>query len=342
MKEKTLSKKQVKKTSKKNYHNKSFYFMGKIISSIESTGKLPYLDITKQSLNYYVSTLKKNLCIEKIGYGTWKLRKKPWESFLNRKVKKKEMSFKASPKPPNKIFTSSIRGHGLIARMQIPKIPRWDIRQDYLKNKQIPYTSIHKGSNQQIELNGFTIWLCKNTIVFYQKKDNSVFNTSAKEAYKEMIYKFKTTIKRLENLLGISFKINRKHKYTIERKHFGSINNDIALDAHKRQEKYIVKDDEGEWFRTDKSFLVEGETTHKHTSVRDMDRIITPFLNDLKYTYEETGELPKISDIIKILNIIATENKETAAGLNGIVKLMTMNIPKEDNLKETKIKDYFG
>ena len=321
-------------------HEKTFYLMDKIVSSIVETGKLPYLGITKQSLNYYLSTLKQKNIIEKIGYGTWKAYPTVWKAFINKTSKKKYNSFKASANTLTKK-----RGHGLILRLKIPKIKNWQNRSNYLKKKDIQYQEIHKGTNQKLDLKGYTVWLCKNVIVLYQKKDNSVFTDTGKEAEKEMIYDCLNTVRNLGIKLGISFRINKRYIYTIDRIHIADLDNDIAKDAANRKEIYKVKNDKGEtWFQTDKSFGIEGETVHKRTAPQDMDNIIEPFLNDLKMTYEKTQELPKFSDILKALNTLTNEARESAAGLNSVIQILKLTLPKpqEQPPQDDSMKDYFG
>lgn len=106
--------KEVKTSSMGGLKRVDFYLS--IIDSIKKGYKLPNLPISKQNMNYYISKLKKEGIIKRIGYGTWELT----GDYTPKQVKKK---VKITSTHTKKLFTFSdddTRGHAFIFRFKLP------------------------------------------------------------------------------------------------------------------------------------------------------------------------------------------------------------------------------
>lgn len=290
----------------KRSKNKNFYLT--IIESVKTSGKLPSLNISKQALNYYVSRLKKEGYIRRISYGVWRLEKE---------VKEVKIAPKDTQPPLYKgaTFTSSalsrqdkyIRGHGFILKFKIPKVKRWAEREKYLKSKNINYDTLGFGGlTQQITFKGFKVWLATESIIIYTPRNVNYFDFSAKGSRRQAIKALLGLFQGLEKLLNVDLRFNDGYHFTVARQHYAKINDFFAEYMNKKGEKLSVRNGGGLWFIIDNSFnLNEAETVHKDTASRDMDEIISPFLNDLKAHHDKTGEVMTFSKILELFSGVA-------------------------------------
>jgi len=292
---------QVKKSTEK----KDFYLT--IISSIKSNGKLPdikLLNTSKQNLNYYVKQLKIDGIIQKKGYGVWEIDKDKAEQFLF--LRKQQVKKLTAIGQKLKTFTSikrKIRGHGFVFKIKLPKINRWYKREHYLQIKKIKYDRV--GSNwigQGINFNKHRVWLTNKSIIVFTPKNKSYFASSSKKAKKHALYDMIEFTKKLERFMGCSFTINKKYKIRFSRQHYADINNELAKQYDREGKKLRVADFDGEWLIVDYSMgKIELETLHPKTADKDIDKVITPFLNDLKGFYKKTGETIIPSKILEMI-----------------------------------------
>jgi hypothetical protein len=277
------SKKKVKITPTPQV-KENFYFT--IYSFISQHQKLPSNLLSKQALNYYVSRLKTGGFIQRKGYGVWEVLK-PYKQVKITPMDSKQVGGK------DRIFTS-IRGHGFTFRIRLPKIKNWENRITYLQSHKINFKELNK--HQRIIYKGHKVWLCNHSIVIYVPKNKDFFSNTAESSQKLAIYHLNNLLESLEHYLGAKFKINGQYQFRVSKQHYAKIKDALAEQCNKDGVKvYCYYNGEG-WLVIDNSKgLNELETTNRITSPKDMDKLIIPFMNDLKESYEKTGEIPKLS-----------------------------------------------
>ena len=310
-------------------YKRKLYFT--IINHIKLHGKLPKLSISKQAMQHYIKKLKIDDIIYKIGYGTWGVNEDKAEQFLF--LEKVKILSKGSRQHLTQNFTSlkDKRGHGFIISFLIPKIAGWHKRKEFFKNKGIETkdVGIHN-SGIRIIVRDFKCHLYKNKIVIYSPSHRSYFSDTAKESYKYAIYDMQQILKQIENIMGVSFKINGTYKFKVSRQHYAKINDNLAKMCKRNGEKLLIGNENGTWLIADNSLnLDELETVHQKTAQTDMDNVVAPFFNDLKEYYEKTGETAKMSDLIKLHTAFAY-NIETHISaikqLGNAVEILTQKV----------------
>lgn len=96
------------------------------------------------------------------------------------------------------------------------------------------------------------------------------------------------------------------------------------------------------WFSVDKSKGVkEHEYIHSKRALSDSE-IVEPFFNGLRDHYLKTGEVLTFESILMVINELAFQSKETATGLNSVVKLLQPKSFDEDLEGEKVNPDYMG
>ena len=200
-----------------------------------------------------------------------------------------------SKKLKSRLNLNKIRAHGFIFKLIIPSIKNWDKRRTYLEKSNIFHKDLFKSKVQAIVFKEHKVWLCDNSIIVYFPKFINYFTEEANTGKNYAIADFIMLIKKLENFLKVSFKINKKYKFKVSKQHYSLLRNSLAKQYNKQGKLLHIYTPEGElWFIIDNSYkLEEVETLHSKTAVEDMDDIVKPFFNQLR----ETRLLPK--DILK-------------------------------------------
>jgi hypothetical protein len=205
-----------------------------------------HLNISPQGLQYYLSSLKKQNVIKKVGYGTWQV------------IPSGELKIIAH-KGSSQL--KEVRGHAFIWKIKPKKKFDWI---ELLKNKQIEYETKGLKDTPRIILNNKKVWLGMNYITIFEPKLNSFFAVNPIEAKKEAIFSLLDTIKLIQEIIG-----EFKYTFTCKRQHYGFINNKEAIYFERKGEKILIKNEKGYWFSIDYSqnLYKEAETIHE----RDAD-----------------------------------------------------------------------
>jgi hypothetical protein len=336
-----------KNTFKLNTLSKKLDFYFSIMDLIEKGNSLAGIaklfGISKQRLEYYIEPLRHNQSIVKLGKGVWEINSLNYRKFLDELVKK------ADPDSQNALI-KKIRGHGFIFLIKIPSIPDWSKREKFLEKMEIEYKLISQGQRIKITKGNdkYKVWLCNNSIIIYFPKGKSYFKEFAKNAYIHALYDAKQILVKLENLLGVNLKINKKWNIKVSRHHYALIYSPIADYFMKRGRGIFIRDVYGVlWAMIDNSFgLNEIETCNKETAIIDMDNVILPlsknlegcdcysFLND----YREQKNLMKPSEIQEMVTktaqnqaIFAENNRshvEAIRTLNDTIKELSRLVKK--------------
>lgn len=250
----------VSMSKKKSYIKKSknFYF---IILNLIKEHYYPAqiakkLGITKQRLNYYIATLKRQGCIKKLSQGAW-LYIKDYEP---KRVKKINMGSYAHPTAKKDLLISedNVRGHAFMFHLKLRHIPNWVNRIDYMIKKDIIYKPL-KNKGQRILIKGRKVHLFDQSIIVYDKE--SYVAEKAKETKSLAIYEYLTIIKKIESLFNVSFMYRKKYQFKVIREHYALIKNSLARQYDKEGKKLQVYNHKGLWLLIDNSFnLHELET----------------------------------------------------------------------------------
>lgn len=284
--------KQLKINTPQQLKIKNFYLS--IYNYIKTNSKLPgndYLKFKKnweQNRNYYVSELKKAKFIEKIGYGVWKTVKNFDAKQL--KTTKKKIT-RDTPQQPGGVYKSlSIRGHSFIFKLKLPKIRNWAKREQYLKKKNIVYKLLKNVKDtHRIYFKGQKIWLSNRSIIIYAK--SSYIADSASKTKNYALDDMFILVEALEALFKISFKIQGKYQFKVNKQHYARMQCELANQYRRDGKKLEVKQKDGTtWLWIDYSLNInETETGNTQRADIDMDRHIHPFLNSLR---ESPGYTP--------------------------------------------------
>jgi len=302
---------------KKNPKGKNLYLT--VYNHIKKYNKLPKLGISKQRLNYYVRRLIREGYVEKIGYATYK------------KVKRSLGTH--TPQHPKRI-----RGHGFQFTIKLPNISNWNNRQSYLDKKDIRWIPI--GNNwvgQRIVYKDHKVWLTNKSLVIWTPKDKSYFGSTAKESKKYAFYDIQVFLKSLFKYLSFP---NISYSIKFSKQHYAEIKNELAKQYNRTGKKLRVKGFDGEWLLIDKSLNVdELECIHPTSSPQDMDKVVTPFFEDLR-----NSRPPLPSQIQEYIN-------KTQEQLNMLAQLQANNNKqlevlisylKPVDVDQKKIPEYFG
>ena len=270
----------------KNQESKSFYLTiyEQIKEGIRPSEICKKFNISKQKLNYYLSSLKRAEFIKKIGYGVWEI----CGEFNEEKVKE---TIRITKYQPANIKSDSVRGHAFQFKLKIPKLRNWEKREEILKNKGIEFKELDHliGKGQEIILKDKKVWLTNRSIIIFEK--SSYLAKTAKDARKYAIYDLFDIVGKLESVLGANFKINKKYRFKVSRQHYSLVKNALAEQYNAEGKKLKIYSEEGLWFVIDNSYnLNEAETVHPQTAVDDNTKVQNYF-NGLKATENYTPQI---------------------------------------------------
>lgn len=256
------------------------------------------LNLKKQRLNYYITSLKQQGFIKKIGYGTWEILK-PFDE------NKYKLSTWVAPHNMDTLKSDLVRGHAFMFTLKIPaNLKNWTNRQDILTKQAIRFKPLKYGfvsSGQRLDFKGRKVHLFNNSIIIYEK--SSFIALTSKESKKYAIYHLLSFIKALERFLHADFKIDAKYYFKVSRQHYSLIKNALAQQYDKENKKLYCYTSNGLWLVIDNSYnLHELETTNYKTSPDD-NKIVQDFFNDLK-THPITisqlyGNITELTNLLK-------------------------------------------
>lgn len=252
---------------------------------IKLNQRLPSNTMKDSTLAYYTRILINKGLVRKIGYGVWKI----VEDWSAKTTSNYEGIGNVKQSPP----TQKIRGHGFRISIDIPNIKLWEKREDYFKKINYKFDKIPQG--QSVMIRDFKVWFCNNSLVIHFPKDKSVFSSSAFESQRLALKLAFDVVRSIENKFNIKLGQADTFKFRISRKHFGDLENEIAKKYHKEGKQLTIYGDDGkQWLVIDFSWkmFIELEAVHPDTAVKDMDEIITPFMNTLRLE-------PKVLDTLK-------------------------------------------
>ncbi len=257
-----------------------------------------HLDISLQNLSYYLSSLKKQNVIKKVGYGVW-------EVIPSGEVKM--LSHKGS------LQVKDVRGHAFIWKVKSKKKFNWI---ELLESKKIKYTLKGISKTPRIILNNKKVWLGKNNITIFEPKWNSFFAINPIEAKKEAVFDMLDTIRLVKEFTG-----EFKYTFTCRRQHYGFINNPEAMYFERKGKKILIKSEKGYWFSIDYSQnkYKEAETIHEKDA--DVDGL---GYQRLMNSHEKTNFKVDSDFILNGFNSLTRATNENQQLLKGLPENMDL------------------
>ncbi|MFB5623304.1 MAG: hypothetical protein ACE5RP_00085 [Nitrosopumilus sp.] len=210
----------------------------------------------KQSLQRYITILKKNNVIEKRGYGVWDIDNKAFKNFMESEYKRGYVH-----KHNNDQYEeNTARGHGFQITLKLPGKLLKNEKRSLLNRRKIDWLpSDHvTWQGEKIVMDYWTIVFAQNSILFSFSEDMSIYGENAKYTFIEMMYIFKRTIRKLEKLFSTSFKKTTRHgkayNFRVTKEHYALIKNLDAKYLNDEKHKLFVYNEEGElWLLVDHS-----------------------------------------------------------------------------------------
>lgn len=271
----------------------SFIKAGKSPAQISKDHNIP-----KQNISYFVGKLKKEGCIERIGYGVWSYLKP-----LN-KSKKTAVIGKNSG---GGLKPNTIRGHGFLFKLDLPNPFRnWDKREKILDDLKIKYDPYFVGGvkrGQRIITQKTKVALTSKSILI--NFPESYIAETPTLARKDAVARFLRVVRGLERIMRADFSQFGKYKFRVSRQHYALIKNSLArqyLNDEYNEKKLHIYSGRGLWLLIDNSYnLQELEAVHKDTAVKDSTKV-QDFFNGLDMV---EGYTPQF-----ILKQLATNNAQ--------------------------------
>ncbi len=273
-----MAQKEVKKQlASKNFY---LYVFDQIKEGLRPSHMCKNLGISKQRLNYYLSSLKRDGFIKKISYGTWEIIEK-----RSKKEVKKQLTGSPHQHVRNFYFflkPDMVRGHAFLFTIQIPKLRNWPKREQVMEKRGIKFKRLENvfGEAQKIEFKGRKIHLTSKSIIIYEK--SSYMAETSSEAKSYAINELLKLIRSLERFLGADFSFQGQYRFKVSKQHYALVKNALARQYDQEGKKLQVYNAGELWFVIDNSFnLHEAETLHPRTADID-NKKIQDFFNDLK------------------------------------------------------------
>lgn len=273
------------------------------------------LNLKKTALQYYLSTLKRNGFIKKVGYGVWEIIK-------NYDPKEVQKSTQVTPavigEDLNLLKENYVRAHAFMFTLKIPEIKDWDRREEILDNHAIKYISLgNLGGGQKLVFKGRNVHLKNNSIIVYER--SSYFSQFAKKAQQHSVYDYLKLIRSLEKFLGIDFSFKGHYKFKVSRQHYSLVKNALAKQYDEEGKKLSVYNAQGLWFIIDNSFnLHEAEAIHPKTALEDIEKV-QDFFNELKINPMTTTEIKQnFTEINELLKQSSRSQVDTAMVLQQL------------------------
>lgn len=248
----------------------------------------------KQSMNYYISVLKKLKFIEKVGYGTWEIKKK-WDqkevdNFLKKVKKTTRIGINQLQEVKN---IKEVRGHAVQIKLDLPEnYKNWENRRKIFNLIGLKFEDHFIGGvlrGEKAEIDSVKIHFYRKSIVF-NLDEKSFFAETAKQSKSYALKEFLKIVKKLERIFNHSpLSQFGRYKFKITRQHYALVKNALARQYINEEKKLEVYTARGLWLLIDDSFnLEELETVHKDTADEDNEKVQTFFNEGIKKADIET------------------------------------------------------
>lgn len=226
--------------------------------------------IPKQTLDYSVAKLKKQGCIEKVGYGVWK--------YIKPLKKSENLTIRHLDKSTKKIGTSQpkkeIRGHAFIWKIEFVKPYDWAKIINHYKKKKLTFQFMKHNKQFRTIFENRKIWFGVRGLTIYEPLD--FLGKSSFEAKGTAVFEMDQLIKKLLKELNQKF---RAYRFTTSREHYGIIKNELARQYNDKKEKMQIRSEDGHiWMWIDDSLSL-GELENDEPNI---NRQVQNFWNNHK------------------------------------------------------------
>lgn len=234
--------------------------------------------ISKQALQYHLSTLKRAGLIKVLGHGVIH----PTNKTIPAEVKKTTRVAHDQPGKLFKGYDGRIRGHAFMVTFSIPRIDRWGERELWLDRKGVDWKPLNLiGGGQGFTFKGRRVWLTDRSIIVYERDSFVADNARGSRNY--AMVALSEFMSKLEGFFGVRLRHASGWKFRVSRQHYARVNDALARYCNRRGEKIKVYAKGALWFLIDASFnLDEAETVDADSGVEDMDGVVSPWMNRLK------------------------------------------------------------
>jgi len=294
----------VKKTSKNINLDLTIYFFVK--QGLNPTQIMKKLKLTKQRVNYYISSLKKRNLIRKIGYGVWEIT----GNYIPNKSKNQSMRHQVPS--VNLLTPDLVRGHAFIFVFALPNnLRNWDKREKVLARLKIPFKRMNwYGTAQKIVFQKHKIVLTNKSIVIYEKK--SFFADNSTESKSLAVSYILNLVKALESRFNANFRYSMgQYRFRISRQHYSLIKNSLAKQYDEEGNQLYIYDAGEPWLVIDNSFnLHELETLHARTADKDSIKVKSFFTGLKRLDIDECDLANRITQLEKKVEKKQEEEKK--------------------------------
>lgn len=319
-------KKEVKKQAKKELKKIFLFDILKQIGEGKNIQKIAdFYQTSIQLIMYYIRKLEDRKYVYKVGYSVWDLTPE------GKNLTKEGLDI------------NEVRSHAFMWKIKIPHILKWIDRIKILERNNIPFKLV--GTNKttpSITINDKKIWLAKDHLTIYEPK--SFFTKTSEDGYKYAVNSLLTTLRELEKLFWVSFKINGNYEFKVRRQHYALIRNILATQINEKGEKLEVRDKNGKlWLLVDNSLnsLKEFESVDKETGVEDCQGLQNYFNAQRETGFKVTATyvLDRFDQLTEICKRLV-ENQTTIQGYNvNEVNPLNDSYFQNSLLKKSGIKD---
>ncbi len=194
-------------------------------------------NIPKQNIAYFVGKLKKQGCVEKLGYGTWR--------YLRPLKEVKELATRHYHNPTKK----EIRGHAYVWKIQFVKPYDWPKAIKNYQKKTLTFQLMKHNNILRTIFKSRKIWLGTKGLTIYEPID--FMGKSSFEVKGNAVFEMDLLIKDLLRELGLKF---RPYRFTTSREHYGIIKNELARQYNDKKQKMLIRSEDGSiWMWIDDS-----------------------------------------------------------------------------------------
>ena len=283
------------------------------------------LKISKKTLYYHISKLKKEELIQNIGYATWQ---------ITPKQEPKKRSLKPSEGTPHRAklysFTGvKTRAHSFQFLVKVVTSPRWLRREQNLIDANIMFKRMRsRGGGQSLEFDGFVFHLRRNAVIIYDSLN--YVTMLANEGKGLVLNRLLRVLRAFEEKTGLYVSMGGKYHYRVTKEHYALLDHPIAKHYKNNQKKLIVSNPYGKWLETDFSLNIKELEIHKNRDPNTEQAVtdtegVQRFFNQLKEMHWEL-EPEFIGKTLKQLVMNQAHHEENIRSHVDAIKEMTRTI----------------
>ncbi len=280
-------------------------------------------NISSSTLGRSLDKLKEMGCIEKVGYGTWKVLKEVPNQLEDTLKVKRDFSKR------------DIRGHAFIWTIEFLErgIDWKQVVENYKKRHRRPaltFKMICGGKVPRTIFKKRKVWLTKAGLTIYEPLD--FFGDSAFKVKGDAVFEMDRLVKDLLKKLGLKMQF---YRFKCSREHFAHVKNQMARQFNDKKQKIKVEF-EGKHFWIDHSHGEdEQETDDPNVSVQAQKYYKSHVKTMFKFTPEKIAEL--IMENTKAIGENAKSNKvygDNSVTHVALMKKIDANLDKQTRFFE--------